>query len=745
MMKKKSGMFGKAIALILSVVMIMAGTAVSFAAESDITVTLSFDCSSLGTEEALDSIGFDADMSDISVDVPQGSSVAYAIEKASEEHPDAVIYDEVNKYIGKAYGLGNALSGAADKLGLDPVPSSPYNYNWAGWIFSVDGEMSGIGAADYTLNKNTEVDFRYQLIYKEDGAYDWDFTDAYETLERNIEEAENLDTSDFTSEQEDALTNALTEAKTVKNDIDEASAGLWAIYFQEIGTNLYGNQDSPIDMMQAVNKEIEAAMDKKAAPEKIIADDNMTVYIGRESKIKYEIIPEGASQDVSYEILYSGIDDINIDENGYVYAGDDGTAVIQIKSTEDSSVSKSVTIKAIPFPVNEEIEKAYADTGEYISSKVSVDYDDWMVMGLARSGMLTDEQKKTYYEKTVEYIKSAQSGSLVATDYARMILGMTAAGLDVTDVEGTNLLEPLADLGYVTRSGVNSAAYVLIALDSHDYKMPQVLSKAKQTERSALIEYLLDAEIKGAAKNTSGGWNLDVDSNEADSDITGIVLQALAPYYDSDEKVKNTCDRALNVLSEMQVSEGVHSGAFDSKWSGENACSTAEVIVALTSLGIDPEKDIRFVKNGNSAIDGLQSFAAEGGGYFYGDDTQANGFATKQGYYAMVSYFKFLDGKSLYDMTDVDIEENPVIAGDHESNTGENTGGSGQSGLDQESGPDIVHNAVASDKKEDDVNITEASSATGDDTLPVYAAVIALTALAAAGAAAAGGRKKRIR
>lgn len=68
------------------------------------------------------------------------------------------------------------------------------------------------------------------------------------------------------------------------------------------------------------------------------------------------------------------------------------------------------------------------------------------------------------------------------------------------------------------------------------------------------------------------------------------------------------------------------------------------------------------------------------------------------------------------------------------------------SGTVQESGPDAGQNGhTGADGEARDVAGAETSSETGDDTLPVYAAVIALTALAAAGAVAAGGRKKRIR
>ena len=43
--------------------------------------------------------------------------------------------------------------------------------------------------------------------------------------------------------------------------------------------------------------------------------------------------------------------------------------------------------------------------------------------------------------------------------------------------------------------------------------------------------------------------------------------------------------------------------------------SISQVLVALTALGIDPNTDERFVKNGFSAVDALLDYAVDGGGF----------------------------------------------------------------------------------------------------------------------------------
>ena len=57
-------------------------------------------------------------------------------------------------------------------------------------------------------------------------------------------------------------------------------------------------------------------------------------------------------------------------------------------------------------------------------------------------------------------------------------------------------------------------------------------------------------------------------------------------------------DRALHWLSGQQTENGDFSN-----WGETNAESTAQVIIALCSLGIVPGDDARFCKNGISPVD----------------------------------------------------------------------------------------------------------------------------------------------
>ena len=92
---------------------------------------------------------------------------------------------------------------------------------------------------------------------------------------------------------------------------------------------------------------------------------------------------------------------------------------------------------------------------------------------------------------------------------------------------------------------------------------------------------------------------------------------------------------------------------------GTSSEACAQVIVALTALGIDPMSDGRFIKNGLTALDALASFYVSGGGFRHTADGALDGMATEQGYYALAAYYRFAAGQTnLFNMSDVTIQAN---------------------------------------------------------------------------------------
>ena len=299
----------------------------------------------------------------------------------------------------------------------------------------------------------------------------------------------------------------------------------------------------------------------------------------------------------------------------------------------------------------------YKTTGDYIQAMDEADIcrfgGEWPVFGLARSERELPELYAKYYEAVESYVEENidADGRLDAkrvTDNARLIIALSALDKDVTDVAGHDLLAALADLDYVKSQGLSGVIYTLLALDSCGYDIPAAPDGAERTTREELVRFILDKQLK------DGGWAFSGDT--AESDMTAMALQALAAYYaeepetDDEKAIKSAVDKAISCLSAMQTSVGgFTSGGVVTPESG------AQVITALTALGIDPDTDSRFVKNGISVLDSLCSFYVDGGGFRHTADGELDEIATAQSYYALAAYWRFGESKTpLYDMSDLD-------------------------------------------------------------------------------------------
>ena len=285
------------------------------------------------------------------------------------------------------------------------------------------------------------------------------------------------------------------------------------------------------------------------------------------------------------------------------------------------------------------IREAFETTGDYMAAlgdpSAGSTGGEWMALGFARSGR---DVPDSYYDSVVAYVdeKIDENGRLHATKCTtncRFIVALTAIGKDPTDVGGHNLLAGLNDMGYIRKVGVSGVIWTLIAFDCGKYEMP------KGIDRETLVDTILDFQVPG------GGWANS--GNIADPDVTSMAIQALAPYREEPE-VQSALDDAVTVLAGMLD----ETGNFPSQY-GASSESVSQVIVALCTLGIDPNTDARFVKNGMSALDGLLGYYVEGGGFKHIHSGKIDGIATEQGYYALTAYFRMLEGKTpLYDMTD---------------------------------------------------------------------------------------------
>ena len=281
---------------------------------------------------------------------------------------------------------------------------------------------------------------------------------------------------------------------------------------------------------------------------------------------------------------------------------------------------------------------------------------DWVAIAVSRAGT---EGDTSAYRKALEryvtrmYREQGGLDRLRATEWQRTALTALALGADPTafgrDKNGRSV-NLLADGVYqftaaksLGTQGLNGWIFGLIALDSARFAVPEDAVYTRATILQALV----------AAQEPEGGFGLTV--GNSDVDLTAMTLQALAPYQNStvtytgtsgeSVTIREVVRRALAWLSDQQTAEG----DFIS-WDAANLESTAQVIIALCSLGVDPATDARFVKNGISAVDGLMRYRLDDGTFRHILTDGSDVMATEQALLAQEAMERLSAARrSLYD------------------------------------------------------------------------------------------------
>ena len=297
----------------------------------------------------------------------------------------------------------------------------------------------------------------------------------------------------------------------------------------------------------------------------------------------------------------------------------------------------------VPAMAEDIVGAQYEKTAGYVAKTVASPGfgsigGDWAVLGLARGGAdVKSGYFAGYYERLESYVKAC-GGVLHKrkyTEYSRVALAVTAIGKDARNVAGYNLLLPLGDYEKTVYQGVNGAIFALLALDAGQYEVPVNADAKTQATRELYVQKILGSQL------SDGGWNIA--GTAADADLTAMALQALAGYT-SQAAVKTAVDQGIAALSKLQGADGGFSTG------GAETCeSNAQVLVALAELGISLD-DSRFVKNGNTALDALLTYANADGSFRHTLDGEANEMATEQALYALAAVKLAESGKSLYKM-----------------------------------------------------------------------------------------------
>ena len=286
---------------------------------------------------------------------------------------------------------------------------------------------------------------------------------------------------------------------------------------------------------------------------------------------------------------------------------------------------------------------------------------DWYAIAIGRTGIKDDyaaylSALNTYI--TSKYKEENLLDRIKSTEWHRISLAIASLGGNPAACGTDGSINLIADGTYnwthsdsLGRQGINGFIWALIALDSLRYEIP---GDAVYTRDDIILEII-------SRQTSDGGFALIGDST--DPDLTGMALQALAPYYNADKSysytlfndktverdIRTVIDLAIESLSPIQASDGGFSG-----FGSPNCEATSQVIIALCSLGIDPRSDARFIKNGNSAFDGLLQYRTDGGGFAHmledGITPELNAMANEQALLALTATARLEGGyRTLYD------------------------------------------------------------------------------------------------
>ena len=269
-------------------------------------------------------------------------------------------------------------------------------------------------------------------------------------------------------------------------------------------------------------------------------------------------------------------------------------------------------------------------SGDFLQN-AGIGSSDWLAIGISRFGF--EEDYEAYLTALSQRVK-ALSDTDNATEWQRCAITASAMGGDPADLEGIDLVKGGVygrdENNSVGKQGLNGWIFALLTLDTMGYKTPE----GAEFDRERILDEIVSSQ------NTDGGFSLS--KGESDIDITAMALQAIAPYYNdfSRDDVRKSVGKAVEYLSGKQDS----SGTFGS------AEADSQVVIALCSLGIDPEADSRFVKS-SDLLTALLSYQNSDGGFSHEKGGDSDELATGQALCALAAQKRFeLTMRRIYDM-----------------------------------------------------------------------------------------------
>ena len=292
-----------------------------------------------------------------------------------------------------------------------------------------------------------------------------------------------------------------------------------------------------------------------------------------------------------YSVLFSGF---SVLADSYKQTAD------ELLSGIISYKLNSTNCKSIQSFIDNELEKCIGASAE------------WQAIALSQYGKFNF----SLYESA---LKKYLTNNKVSSASSRLKFALTLCAIGSSDEYISSAIN-----NSIGKQGIMSYVYGLHLLNNG--------YTCKNFTKDSIIDKIISLQKQ------DGGFS--VMGNIGDVDVTAITLQSLSGYYKSDSKVKSSADKAISFLSKNQTDSGDYKS-----YGVNNLESTAQVLITLSSYEIDVN-DKRFVKNGNTILNGIEKYKLKNGAFSHKADGKYNENATAQGFFALVSYSRFISGKS---------------------------------------------------------------------------------------------------
>jgi uncharacterized repeat protein (TIGR02543 family) len=323
-----------------------------------------------------------------------------------------------------------------------------------------------------------------------------------------------------------------------------------------------------------------------------------------------------------------------------------------ILSNADGSYRKDIKIVLLPDA---------GQTGN-LMNRIAAGYMDksneWIVFDMAAYKALfpsTDvvtsaDALQNYINYAIGTVADYTKGTATAgRTYAKAEMILRSIGGDTTKLYPANSNTPISNPSKLKAMNivgfdVFDAPWILLANLQGNIKL-------SGTDVNTLIKTIKDAQPANGIYSYSWGG-----VTYADPDTTANAITALAAYYSTNADARSVIDKAIAGLSDLQGANG----------SFGDPNSDAMIIIALVSMGIDPETDSRFMKNGISLVNGLLSYANDAldGFLYYGTE---NALATEQSFRALIAAAQFQKTGAAINIYDFNAKKTEALRATGES------------------------------------------------------------------------------